>query len=344
MPQMRLREHPLAGGPVGRAILAFAEAGREIAAILARGPLTPNLSALRGEGLGDVQKVLDVHTDEIVTAALRSAPVRWLASEERDEPVELDPSGSLAVAVDPLDGSSNIETNAPMGTIFSVLPAEDNGLSSFLKCGHEQMAAGFLIYGAHTALIVTCGNGTHIFVLDPQTREYLLMAEPSRLALAAREYAINGSNERFWDPAIRRFADECRQGRDGAVGRDFDTRWLASLVAEAYRILLRGGVYLYPADSRSGYGEGRLRLVYEANPIAWIIEEAGGSATDGRRRILDIHPRALYQRVPLVFGAVEDVMRLVSYYASPESTRSEPLFGTRSLFRGGGGLGARACR
>ncbi len=344
MANVRLDQHPATDGEVGQAILALAEAGKEIAAILARGPLTPDLNAHRGEGHGDVTKELDLRTDEIVVAALRAVPVRWLASEERDEAIELNVAGSLAVAIDPLDGSSNIETNCPMGTIFSILPARDTGPASFLRPGREQLAAGFLIYGPHTSLVLTVGDGAHLFVLDPATGAFVEDGEPLRIALEAREYAINGSNERHWDPVVRRFAEECRQGREGPVGRDFNTRWIASMVAEAYRILRRGGVYLYPADSRPGYSEGRLRLVYEANPIAWIMEEAGGSATDGRNRILDLTPRGIHQRVPLVFGAVEDVMRLLSYYTTPEPTRHEPLFGNRTLFRGQGGIGARACR
>lgn len=351
MANMRLDEHPVSSGEVGRTILAIAAAGRSIAALLARGPLTPDLGARRGESHGDVQKELDLQTDEIVLQAIRDAPVRWLASEEREGVLELDRAASLAIAIDPLDGSSNIETNAPMGTIFSILPALDGGEASFLRPGREQLAAGFLIYGPHTALVLTIGNGTHVFILDPKTGTYLEEPEPSGIALAAHEYAINGSNERHWDAAVRRFAEECRHGKDGPVGRDFNTRWIASLVAEAYRILRRGGVYLYPADARQGYAEGRLRLVYEANPIAWIIEEAGGAATDGRRRILDLVPRGIHQRVPLVFGAVEDVNRLGGYYATPEPARHEPLFGNRTLFRGnatmgggvGGDVGVRAC-
>ena len=305
MANVRLEQHPAAAGEVGQVILAIAQAGREIAAILARGPLT---------------------------------------SEERDDAMEMNAAGTLAVAIDPLDGSSNIETNCPMGTIFSILPARDDGLASFLRPGREQLAAGFLIYGPHTSLVLTVGDGSHLFVLDPASGAFVEEGEPLRIALEAREYAINGSNERHWDPVVRRFVEECRQGKEGPVGRDFNTRWIASMVAEAYRILRRGGVYMYPADSRSGYSEGRLRLIYEANPIAWIMEEAGGSATDGRRRILDLTPRGIHQRVPLVFGAVEDVMRLLSYYTTPEPARHEPLFGTRTLFRGQGGIGARACR
>jgi fructose-1,6-bisphosphatase I len=344
MASVRLDEHPAVSGEVGRVILALGQAGRTISAILARGPLIPDLGARRGDSHGDVQKELDLLTDRIVLDALRDAPVRWLGSEERDAPLRLDPYARLAVAIDPLDGSSNIETNAPMGTIFSVLPAREDGLASFLRPGRDQLAAGFLIYGAHTAMVLTTGDGAHLFVLDPATGAYESRGEALGVPLAAQEYAINGSNERHWDACVRRFAEECRQGRAGPVGRDFNTRWIASLVAEAYRILRRGGVYLYPADARPGYAQGRLRLIYEANPVAWLIEEAGGAATDGRRRILDLVPVGIHQRVPLVFGAVEDVMRLGSHYATPEPTRHEPLFGTRSLFRGQGGVGGRACR
>lgn len=341
---IRLEEHPASSGDVGATILAIAAAGRRISDLLQTGPLIPGLGVEKGESHGDVQKELDLRTDELLMDALRAAPVRWVASEERDAPVALRAGAPLAVAIDPLDGSSNIETNAPMGTIFSILPAREDGLASFLRPGSEQLGAGFLIYGPHTAIVVTVGEGTHVFVLDRARDGYFEVAEPVRIPLAAREYAINGSNERHWEAPIRRFVDECRRGAQGDLGRDFNTRWIASLVAEVYRILRRGGVYMYPADARPGYAEGRLRLIYEASPIAWLIEEAGGAATDGHRRILTLTPRGIHQRVPLVFGAVEDVTRLASYTTTPEPTRSEPLFGTRSLFRDQGGMGARACR
>ena len=280
---MTLEEHLAAGNPVTATILAIAQAGREIASVLATGPLTPELAEHRGEGHGDVQKELDLRTDRIVLQALRSAPVAWVVSEEQDAPVLLNAAlltsgDGVNVAVDPLDGSSNIETNAPMGTIFSILPA---GPSFALLPGRSQLAAGFLIYGAHTALVLTVGEGTHVFILDRDGR-YVAAETPARIPTTAVEYAVNGSNRRHWDSPVRRFVDECVHGVSGPAGRDFNTRWLASLVAEAYRILGRGGVYLYPGDARPGYREGRLRAGLRGQPRGL----AGGAG----RRVCDRRP------------------------------------------------------
>jgi fructose-1,6-bisphosphatase I len=323
--------HEPADLPVCQTILGLAQAGRQIARILARGPLAGALSARIGESLdGDGQKALDVMTHEMVRDALRACPVALFASEEADAPEVLNADGTLAVAVDPLDGSSNIDTLAPIGTIFSILPAR--GESPFLQPGRNQLAAGFLIYGPQTVLVVTLGAGTRMFTLDPESGAYLAARGPLAVPAATKEYAINGSNQRHWELEIRTYINELLLGASGPRKQDFNTRWLASMVADAYRILIRGGVYLYPGDQRPGYAQGRLRLVYEANPIALLMEQAGAAATDGRTPILDLVPAELHQRVPLVFGSADEVRRVAAAYALPPAADS-PLFRTRSLFR-----------
>jgi fructose-1,6-bisphosphatase I len=318
--------------PVCRTVLDLAAVGREIAGILAHGPLAGALSAKIGESLdGDGRKTLDVMAHDAVRNALRPhGHVRDFASEEADMPERLSAEGTLAVALDPLDGSSNIDTLAPIGTIFSILPAA--GETPFLQAGRHQLAAGFLIYGPQTALVITLGSGTRIFTLHPKSYEFLSANGDVQVPAQTREYAINGSNQRHWEPVIADYVDELVQGAAGPRGVDFNTRWLASMVADAYRILIRGGIYLYPGDERRGYGQGRLRLVYEANPVAMLMEQAGGAASDGRTAILDIVPTEIHQRCPLIFGAAEEVARVAEAYAEPR-LQASPLFNRRSLFR-----------
>ena len=318
-------------------ILAIAGVGSRIAALLSAGPLLPGLAAHRGESHGDTHRELDLQANAMLLEALRAAPVAAVASEELDTVVKLRPDGSLVVALDPLDGSSNIDTAAPVGTIFSILaagdPAGDDPEAAFLRPGSEQLAAGFLIYGSQTALVLTLGEGTHLFTFDHGRQAFLSVSDPRSIALETDEYAINASNQRHWSGPVRRYVAECQQGRDGPRRKDFNTRWIASLVAEIFRLMIRGGVYLYPADARASCREGRLRLLYEANPIAFLVEQAGGAATDGRRRILDLLPQRIHQRVGLVCGAVEEVTRIGDYHALPDGPRTDPLFGSRTLFR-----------
>ena len=321
---------------VAETVLAIARAGCRIADLLAAGALQPGLAAYRGGDHGDPCKELDVQANALMLDALRAAPVAAVASEELDAVLRLRPDGTLVVALDPLDGSSNIDTAAPVGTIFSILPAgdtTDDPDAAFLRPGSEQLAAGFLIYGSHTALVLTLGDGTHLFTFDRDARAFRCVSDPLSIALEADEYAINGSNQRHWPAPVRRYVSECQQGREGPRRKDFNTRWIGSMMAEIYRIMVRGGVYLYPADARPSCREGRLRLVYEANPIAFLVEQAGGAATDGRQRILGLSPRRIHQRVGLVCGAVEEVARVADYHALPDAPRADPLFGSRTLFR-----------
>ncbi|MCS0495828.1 class 1 fructose-bisphosphatase [Ancylobacter sp. MQZ15Z-1] len=318
---------------VATTVLALADAGRALAELLAAGPLAGGLAEVRGfHADGDSQKELDLVADELVREALAAAPVALLGSEEMDEPVELNPAGTLAVAVDPLDGSSNIDTDLSVGTIFTILPY--TGADALLQPGTQQLAAGFLLYGPHVALALTTGAGTQLFVLDRPFGQFRMVEAEAQVPAETGEYAINASNARHWDRAVRCYIEDCLAGGEGPRDRDFNTRWVASMVADAYRILMRGGIYLYPGDARRGYGQGRLRLVYEANPIAFLMEQAQGAATDGLQRILDIVPESLHQRVPLVFGSRGEVERVARYHrdASALPERS-PLFGRRGLLR-----------
>ena len=250
----------------------------------------------------------------------------------------IDAARPLALAIDPLDGSSNIETNAAIGTIFSIRrrlgDAAADSLASFFGSGRGQLAAGFLIYGPQLALVLTLGSGTHIFVYSPSERSFRLAAAPCAIPLKTPEFAINAANYRHWAEAVRLYFDDCLKGGHGPREAEFNMRWLASLVGDAYRILIRGGVFLYPSDRRRGYAKGRLRLVYEAHPIAMLIEQAGGAATDTIEPILDVAATDLHQRTPLVFGSANEVVRIGRYHTLPSQIAERaPLFGKRGLFR-----------
>lgn len=324
---------------LGRTTAAIAKAARSIGDQVSCGLLAGHLGATSGcaNADGDGQTTLDVLANDGLVAALREVPVAAVASEELDRPIALNPDAPLIVAIDPLDGSSNIDVNVSIGTIFSIRPAPAEGgdaLAAFLRPGTAQLAAGFVVYGPQTALVLTLGAGVQIFILDRAAGAFRLAAADVRIPADAREYAINTSNARYWDEPVRAYVEDCVLGADGPRVQNFNTRWIASLVAEAYRILIRGGVFLYPADGRPAYRQGRLRLVYEANPIALIAEQAGGAATDGVRRILDIEPAALHQRTPFVFGSADEVACIARYHAAgaADAERS-PLFGRRGLLR-----------
>lgn len=323
---------------VARTVDRIAAASREVRDVIRQGGLSRAFAGVRGNANagGDIQRNLDVEADEVFVKALRAAPVAFYASEELDSPVTLDPGAPLAVAVDPLDGSSNIETNVSIGTIFSILPAgaDENPAARFLQPGTSQLAAGFIVYGPQMALVLTVGAGTHLFVFHPRLDAYHRSVEGVRIPPQTAEFAINASNYRHWDDGVRLYIDDCLAGEEGPREKNFNMRWIASLVADAYRIFTRGGVFLYPADSRRNYHHGRLRLVYEANPIAMLVEQAGGAATDTVNRILAIMPTSLHQRVPVVFGSRKEVERIARYHTEPSAIgERSPLFGKRSLFR-----------
>ncbi len=325
--------------PVAKLVHEIAAAAIEMADVIALGRLNGDGDAAVGgvNGGGDVQKKLDLFGHELFVNALRRAPVAIVLSEESDEPLALDPQAPLAVAMDPVDGSSNINANVSIGTIFSILPVVPEATypkAHFLQPGRNQLAAGFVIYGPQTAIVLAAAGETQIFILDRRVGAFVRTHERAAIASKSKEYAINASNYRHWAPSVRAFVDDCIKGNEGPLGQDQNMRWVASLVAEAYRILARGGVFLYPGDLRQGYSAGRLRLIYEANPFSLIIGNAAGSATDCARRILDIQPTDVHARTPFVFGSAEVVHLVTRYHTDPQfSAEHSPLFGRRGLMR-----------
>jgi fructose-1,6-bisphosphatase I len=229
------------------------------------------------------------------------------------------PQGEYLLMFDPLDGSSNIDVNVSIGTIFSVLKkAEDSqGVTEqdFLQPGKNQVAAGYCVYGPQTTLVLTVGDGVAMFTLDREQGSFVLTQENVQVPADTKEFAINMSNMRHWDEPVRRYIDECLQGKDGPRGKDFNMRWIASMVADVHRILTRGGVFMYPWDKREPHKAGKLRLLYEANPMSWLIEQAGGAATNGKTRILDLQPGQLHERVSVVLGSKNEVDRVTQYHA-----------------------------
>ena len=324
---------------VAATVHQLAQAAVKIRHTINQGVLGVAFAGTRGVNSdGDLQKDLDVLADEVFLDAMRQAPVALYASEELEQPVLLNGAAPLAIAIDPLDGSSNIDTNVSLGTIFSILPATGapgaNPAAPFLQVGEKQIGAGFFIYGPQLALVLSLGSGTHVFVLSTRLGTFVQAYESRIIPPRTQEFAINAANYRHWDEAVRLYVDDCLEGSEGPRERDFNMRWIASLVADCYRILIRGGVFLHPGDQRKGYHQGRLRLVYEANPIAYLIEQAGGAATDTVNRILEIEPESLHQRTPVVFGSAREVRRIARYHTEPSSIGERaPLFGHRGLFR-----------
>ncbi len=328
-----LATHPEIRGEVGAAVLAMCSVGKMLSHKIARGALEGAMGEQVGENTdGDGQKALDIIADEMFCTALKDTAVRWYASEEREEVGEINPTGTLALATDPLDGSSNIDNNVSIGTIFSIFDAKADPNASFLRPGTEQVAAGYIIYGPQTGLMVTFGNGTLSFILDPDTSEFLLVNPAVKIAEASSEFAINASNYRHWTKPVRAYIDDALAGETGPRGKNFNMRWVASLVADTHRIMSRGGIFLYPSDHRRGYERGRLRMTYECAPIAMLVEQAGGLATDGCDRLLEQTVKTLHGRTPLVFGTPEKVNRVATYHDLPENETSA-LFRDRGLFR-----------
>ena len=328
------------GPAVAETIRGLADGALSVRKLITQGALQSGFAASRSSANsdGDVQKDLDVVADDIFLSAMRGCPVAIYASEENSNALVLDPQRPLALAIDPLDGSSNIETNVSIGTIFSILPSGDlsggDTDAVMMQPGNAQLAAGFFIYGPQLALALTVGSGTRIFIHSPQYGEFIEAYDSVKIPATSQEFAINASNYRHWFEPVRSYVDDLFAGTEGPREKDFNMRWIASLVADCYRILIRGGVFLYPADRRKGYGQGRLRLVYEANPIAFLVEQAGGKATDSVERVLDIVPQSLHQRTPLIFGSADKVGRIARYHVDPAMiSERAPLFGNRGLFR-----------
>jgi fructose-1,6-bisphosphatase I len=322
---------------VSGVILAIAAASADLAALIADGPLAGITGQNGGINTdGDQQKDIDVIADEMMRRALRGAPVAAVLSEEVALPEILNPDAPLCVAIDPLDGSANLENNVSVGTIFSIRPRGNDILSTFFEPGTAQCAAGFVVYGPQTTLVLALNARVDIFILNRRTQEFLLAQQDVQVAVDTPEFAINASNRRHWHGPVRAYIDECLAGTNGDRGTDFNMRWIGSLVAESLRILVRGGVFLYPADARPGYREGRLRLLYEAHPMALVMEWAGGAATTGRRRILELGAKTPHQRVPLIMGSIRGVRDVAAIHEGIEpmfDNSDAPLFARRGLFR-----------
>lgn len=338
------RQHPEATGELNALILQVAQACKAISRAVAHGALANMLGDYGQANVqGEQQKKLDVLADEIFLRATHwGGGLAGMVSEENEAPIPLpagDTRGKYLLVFDPLDGSSNIDVNVSVGSIFSILraptPGEDAEPEDFLQPGTRQVAAGYAIYGPSTMLVLTVGNGVAGFTFNPIIGDFFLTHPDIRIPEATREFAINASNARFWEPPVRRYVDECLAGKGGARGTDFNMRWVASLVAETHRILMRGGVFLYPRDRKDPVRPGRLRLLYECNPIGLIIEQASGRASTGEHPILDVQPESLHQRIGFVFGSKEEVERIERYHADPLFGTVDtplPLFNSRSLF------------
>ena len=273
---------------------------------------------------GEVQKKLDIIANEVLIEANEwGGHLAAMASEEMDSIYVVPnryPQGEYLLLFDPLDGSSNIDVNVSIGTIFSVLQKPEGGAGvseqNFLQAGAKQVAAGYCVYGPQTMLVLTVGDGVVMFTLDREQGSFVLTQEHVKVPEDTQEFAINMSNMRHWAPPVKRYVDECLQGQDGVRGKNFNMRWIASMVADVHRILMRGGVFMYPWDQREPNKPGKLRLMYEANPMSWLIEQAGGASTNGHQRILDIQPTQLHERVSVILGSKNEVDRVTAYHAN----------------------------
>ncbi|NPT34037.1 class 1 fructose-bisphosphatase [Paraburkholderia xenovorans] len=338
-------------------LIDVAAAIKSISAMLTKGALGGNYGSAQSINThGEEQKKLDVATNEIFVRQCEwDGLLAAMVSEEMESVYAIPPGyprGDYLLAFDPLDGSSNIDINGVVGSIFSVLrngegsgntnekngsdPRGTVGESAFLRPGCEQVAAGYAVYGPSTMLVLSVGNGTHGFTLEREIGNFVLTHSNIRIPEDTVEFAINASNERFWEPPVRRYVQECKDGRSGCRASDFNMRWIASMVAEVHRILMRGGVFMYPRDSKTPAMEGRLRLLYEANPMSFLVEQAGGLSITGRERILDVVPRALHGRVPVILGSKHEVERIGRYHGEYDRGEDQPftspLFSRRSLF------------
>ena len=294
-------------------ITTVTDVGKTISQLLRKGALADILGEAGNQNVqGEDQKKLDVLANDLLLDALaKNAHCAGVASEELDDATAANDDGSLLVLFDPLDGSSNIDINMAVGTIFSILPYERQGQTSensdYLQAGNKQLAAGYLLYGTSTVLALTIADKVVMFSLDPETSDYVLIEDNVQIDADTSEYAINSSNYRYWRAPMQQYIDELIAGETGVRGRDFNTRWVAAMVGDVHRILCRGGLFTYPFDTKYAHKAGKLRLMYEANPMSLLIERAGGGATDAVNRILDIEPTDIHQRVPVVLGSKNEV-------------------------------------
>ena len=334
---------PQASGDLNALILDIALACKAIAKRVAGGKLSGASGDTNSVNVqGEKQEELDIVSNEFFLSTTEwGGHLAGIVSEEMEKPYAIPERyrcGKYLLVVDPLDGSSNIDVNVSVGSIFSILrnpePGKAAAATDFLQAGSTQVCAGYAIYGPVTMLVLTVGTGVHGFTLEPTLGEFILTHPDIRIPEDTQEFAINASNNRFWEPAVKRYVAECLAGTTGARGKDFNMRWIASLVAEAHRILMRGGVFLYPRDTKIPNRAGRLRLLYEANPVALLIEQAGGAASTGRNRLLEASPEELHQRIGVIFGSRNEVERIEQYHSEDYADESDyPLFGARGLFR-----------
>ena len=316
------RAVPNATGDLTLLLVDIANACKRISHTVSRGAMMGMLGSAGTENVqGETQKKLDIITNDIMVDALAwTGHLSGMVSEEVDDFITIPkqyPKGKYLALFDPLDGSSNIDVNLTVGTIFSILKGQegvDATLEDFLQTGTEQVCAGFVLYGPSTMMILTTGQGVNGFTLDQDVGEFVLTHPNMTIPEDTKEFSINMSNHRFWETPVQRYIDECMQGEEGPRGANFNMRWVASMVAEVYRILTRGGIFIYSQDTRDTSKSGKLRLMYEANPMAYIVEQAGGQCSTGRQRILNIVPEAIHQRVPVILGSKNEVSRVVAYH------------------------------
>ncbi|QBZ83525.1 Fructose-1,6-bisphosphatase class 1 [Hydrogenovibrio crunogenus] len=293
---------------------------KDIAYKLGQGELAGILGATEDENVqGETQKMLDVISNDLLKDILVANPyVRGVGSEEEDYTIAGHADGKYLVTFDPLDGSSNIDVNLSVGTIFSVLEAQDDQSGDnqevFLQNGRKQVAAGYVLYGPSSLLVMTTGNGVNLFTLDTNIGEFVLTKEALQIPEDTAEFAINMSNQRFWEPEMKQYIDDCLLGEEGPLGKRYNMRWVASMVAEVHRILIRGGIFMYPYDNRDPSKAGKLRLMYEGNPMSMIVEQAGGASSTGRMDIMDVAPQGIHDRVPVVLGSKNEVAKVVAYH------------------------------
>ena len=336
------RRHPEASGELNALILDIALACKAISRAVARGALDGVLGGnAKSNGDGEAHdKLRRVANHLFLRSSEWGGHLAGMLSEQSEIPYAIPaqyPKGGYLLAFDPLDGASNIDVNVAVGSIFSILrgrnPHSDATPGDFLQDGDCQVCAGYAIYGPSTMLVLTVGTGVHGFTLDPVLGEFFLTHANLRIPRETSEFSINASNSRFWEPAVKRYVDECLAGETGPRGKDFNMRWIASLVAETHRVLMRGGVFLDPRDSQEPGKPGRLRLLYEANPIAFIVEQAQGRASTGRERVLGVLPEALHERIGFVFGSCDEVERVERYHRDHNLREYDaPLFAVRGLF------------
>ncbi len=304
--------------PLVLAINAVLEASKEIAFLLQKGAMSGILGSAEQENVqGETQKKLDVISNDLLKDTLKACPVvAGIASEEEDLPVPANKDGEFLVIFDPLDGSSNIDINVTVGTIFSILPSNGNDASqesTYLQSGRNQLAAGYVLYGPSTLLVMTTGQGVDVFTLDPETQDFVLTESQSTITPTTQEFAINMSNQRFWAESIQNYVGDLLQGEEGKLGKRYNMRWVAAMVAEVHRIINRGGIFMYPWDSREPAKPGKLRLMYEGNPMSMLVEQAGGLSSNGQMAIMDVVPEHIHQRVPVILGSKQEVETALKY-------------------------------